>query len=92
MLESDGNKKGKSVFEMKFMKDAMVRQAATVHKEVDHFTKEMGRSLVNDSEEEATKIPEKDISNGIIAVRTGGRVVYRPGDSVSDHGLVIFRC
>ena len=83
--ESDGQKKGKRVFEMKFMKDAMARQAATVDQEVDDFTMEMGRVVVDESETEPAKNPDKDSSNGAVAVRTGGRVVYRPGTSVSVH-------
>ena len=85
-LDSDGKTKGKSVFEMKFMKDAMARQAATVNKEVDDFTRGMGGTAMND-EEEAMKIPD---SNGVIAVRIGGRVVYQPTDSVSDRDPVVF--
>jgi U3 small nucleolar RNA-associated protein 14 len=90
IVESDGKKKGQSIFEMKFMKDAMARQAATVNKEVDDFTREMGGTVVSDSEGEATKAPEKDSSTSAITVRTGGRVVYRPGEIVSEHEPVIF--
>lgn len=83
--ESNGQKTGKSVFEMKFMKDAMARQAATVNQEIDDFTMEMDKALLNESEAATTNNPEKDSSTDVVAVRTGGRVVYRPGASVSMH-------
>jgi U3 small nucleolar RNA-associated protein 14 len=88
IAESDGKKKGNGVFEMKFMKDAIARQAVTVNKEVDDFTREMG-GIVNESDEEATNITQEGSSNGVIAIRTGGRVVYQPGASVSEYGFII---
>lgn len=81
-------KKGKSVFEMKFMKDAMARQAAATNKEVDDFIKEMGGSHADSGEDETANVQENDSSSGVIAMRAGGRVVYRPG-AVSDGVLVI---
>jgi U3 small nucleolar RNA-associated protein 14 len=85
----DGQK-GKSVFEMKFMKDAMARQAAATNKEVDDFIKEMGGSHALSGEDETANVKENDSSGGVIAMRAGGRVVYRPG-AVSDEVLVSMR-
>ena len=81
-------KKGKSVFEMKFMKDAMARQAAATNKEVDDFIKEMEGSHAYIGEDETVNVQENDSSSGVIAMRAGGRVVYRPG-AVSDEVLVV---
>lgn len=73
-------KKGKSVFEMKFMKDAMAREQAAADRMVDDFIKEMGGE---GSEEEHQGQPddpnEADSTSGVLANRTGGRMVYRPG-------------
>lgn len=83
-VDFDG-KKGKGVFEMKFMKDAMARQATATNKEVDDFIKEMGDCHANSGEEEIANIQENDISTtGVIAMRAGGRVIYRPGAAVSN--------
>lgn len=76
--------KGKSVFEMKFMKDAMARQQVGADKMVDDFIKEMGGEAQNGSESdnEDAATDEVDPSHGVLASRAGGRVVYRPGPSV----------
>ncbi|KAF8645236.1 hypothetical protein AX16_008063 [Volvariella volvacea WC 439] len=85
--ESSG-KKGKSVFEMKFMKDAMARQQQQTDKMVDDFYKEMGGSMPrgDNSDEENGRDEDGaaiDPPSGVIAVRAGGRVVYRPGASIN---------
>jgi U3 small nucleolar RNA-associated protein 14 len=73
---------------MKCMKDAMARQAAATNKEVDDFIKEMGGSHAYSGEDETANVQENDFSSGVIAMRAGGRVVYRPG-AVSDEVLVV---
>ncbi|KAK0205350.1 Utp14-domain-containing protein [Desarmillaria ectypa] len=71
--------KGKNVFEMKFMKDAMARQQNKTDKMVDDFVKELGGGgEVEDSDNEGGDDP----SSGVVVSRTGGRVNYRPGVSV----------
>lgn len=81
--ELDGPKTGKGVFEMKFMKDAMARQAAATNKEVDDFVKEFGTDAVNQVDEEDGPADDPQCSaGGVVAVRAGGRVVYRPGTAV----------
>lgn len=78
----EGGTKGKGVFEMKFMKDAMARQQTASNKMVDDFIKEMGGSLEEGSGEEQDQGEdqnEADSTSGVLANRTGGRVVYRPG-------------
>ncbi|KAI0654444.1 Utp14 protein-domain-containing protein [Cubamyces menziesii] len=71
-------KKGKSIFEMKFMKDAMAREQRKAHEMVDDFIKEMG-GHDPDGDEEQGERPDVDGPSGAIVQRVGGRVVYRPG-------------
>lgn len=79
--EEDGKKKSKSVFEMKFMKDAMARRAVEVNKEKDDFIKEMGGQAENADDSDAGDEDEEEVdpSSGVIAHRSGGRIVFRPG-------------
>jgi U3 small nucleolar RNA-associated protein 14 len=79
--ESSG-KKGKSVFEMKFMKDAMARHQAESNREVDDFIKELGAQQ-DGSNDEGDDDDEHDPSSGVVVRRANGRVVYRPGGPVS---------
>ena len=82
-MEEGEKRKGKSVFEMKFMKDAMARQAQAANKEVDDFIKEMGGDVGNlDGSDEGGETQEVDPSSGVISERTGGRLVFRPGATV----------
>ncbi|KAF8971906.1 Utp14 protein-domain-containing protein [Flammula alnicola] len=85
-VEEEGEKrKGKSVFEMKFMKDAMARRAVEANREKDDFIKEMGGHVAggDDSDEQEEDTQELDPSSGVVAQRAGGRVVYRPGAATS---------
>ncbi|EFI28742.1 small nucleolar ribonucleoprotein complex subunit Utp14 [Coprinopsis cinerea okayama7 len=88
LKETDGDdaevtagKKGKSVFEMKFMKDAMARQDAVANREVDDFMNELSGAMNVDSDDEEAEVAaeEHDPSSGVVVQRVGGRVVYRPG-------------
>ena len=82
-MEEGEKRKGKSVFEMKFMKDAMARQAQAANREVDDFIKEMGGDVGNaDGSDEEGGTQEIDPSSGVISERTGGRLVFRPGATV----------
>jgi U3 small nucleolar RNA-associated protein 14 len=72
-------KKGKSIFEMKFMQDAMARNQQQTDRMVDDFVKEMGGE---EGEEESDRA-EEGSSNGPAVQRTGGRAVYRPAATVS---------
>ncbi|PBK84660.1 Utp14-domain-containing protein [Armillaria gallica] len=72
--------KGKSVFEMKFMKDAMARQQNEANKMVDDFVKELGGG--GEAEESGNEGGD-DPSSGVVVSRTGGRVTYRPGAPTS---------
>ncbi|KAF9564953.1 Utp14-domain-containing protein [Agrocybe pediades] len=83
--ENDGEegtgKKGKSVFEMKFMKDAMARKALEANREVDDFIKEMGGTVHRegeDSDVEQEEMQEYDPSTGVLTQRAGGRLTFRP--------------
>lgn len=68
-------KQGKSVFEMKFMKDAMAKQMQVVDRERDDFVREM--QMHEDGAGEAAS----DDTGGVSVQRVGGRATYRPGIS-----------
>ncbi|KXN84966.1 hypothetical protein AN958_11811 [Leucoagaricus sp. SymC.cos] len=73
-------KKGKNVFEMKFMKDAMAREQAVSNRMVDDFIKEMGGEIDEGSgDEQQDQIGNLDETTGVLANRTGGRLIFRPG-------------
>lgn len=75
----DGTK-GKSIFEMKFMKDAMAKQQHRVNEEIDDFVKEMGgQPLDPDDEGQDIAVEEGEQTYGASVQRVGGRVSYRPG-------------
>ncbi|KAJ3861098.1 Utp14-domain-containing protein [Lentinula novae-zelandiae] len=82
-LESEG-KKGKSVFEMKFMKDAMARKQADTSRIVDDFVKEMGGDEGHFSDGEVGSTQD-DPDSGVIVSRTGGRMVLQPTVKGSEH-------
>lgn len=75
----DGGKKGKSVFEMKFMKSAMAREQQRADQMADDFMREIGRLADEDDDEE---VQHSALSEGASSQRVGGRVSYRPGDTV----------
>ncbi|GLB43759.1 putative utp14 protein [Lyophyllum shimeji] len=84
--ERGGKGKGKSIFEMKFMKDAMARQQLAVDRMADDFVKELGGHLENEENEsddadEPQAAHEVDPESGVVTQRTGGRVSYHPGAS-----------
>ncbi|KAI0714788.1 Utp14 protein-domain-containing protein [Earliella scabrosa] len=74
--EAPAGKKGKSIFEMKFMKDAMAREQRKAHEMVDDFIREMGGGDP-DGDEDVQQ--DGDGPSDVTVQRTGGRVVYRPG-------------
>ncbi|RDX46820.1 Utp14-domain-containing protein [Lentinus brumalis] len=69
-------KKGKGIFEMKFMKDAMAREQQKANEMVDDFVREMGGG---DPDDEGAVEQEADQPQDISVQRVGGRVIYRPG-------------
>ncbi|KAG6840084.1 hypothetical protein C0991_009061 [Blastosporella zonata] len=78
-IEGGGKGKSKSIFEMKFMKDAMARQQHSADKMADDFIKEMGGQLDVAEDSDVEDAPEVDLSSGVVAQRTGGRISYHPG-------------
>ena len=87
-VEGTENQKGKGVFEMKFMKDAMARQNQATNKSIDDFIQEMGGNTGTvDSDDEAQENGSKvlDSSSGVLLERKGGRVAYRPSETVGFH-------
>ncbi|TCD71137.1 hypothetical protein EIP91_012085 [Steccherinum ochraceum] len=72
--------KSKSVFEMKFMKDAMARDRQRANQIADDFVKEMGGRIPHeDDDEEGDDAPDSAEPHGAQIERVGGRVTYRPG-------------
>lgn len=74
--EEPAGKKGKSIFEMKFMKDAMAREQHKMRGMVDDFVREMGGG---DPDEDEDAVIDSTQPQDVIVQRVGGRVVYRPG-------------
>lgn len=83
-IATDGQKKGKSIFEMKFMQDAMARNQQQTDRMVDDFVKEMGG---HDGESDAEEVEDagEDASDRPAVQRTGGRVVYSQSSPPPDH-------
>ncbi|KAI0368900.1 Utp14-domain-containing protein [Pilatotrama ljubarskyi] len=77
--EAPAGKKGKSIFEMKFMKDAMAREQRKANEMVDDFVKEMGGGDPDADAEGEGDAHEVDQPSGAVVQRVGGRMVYRPG-------------
>lgn len=73
MPEAPAGMKGKSVFEMKFMKDAMAREQRKANEMIDDFVKEMGGGEDEDIQQGAEQ------PQNVTVQRIGGRVIYRPG-------------
>ena len=74
-LEDSG--KTKSVFAMKFMKDAMAREQQRANQMADDFVNELGGRIPNDDGEDDA--PDSADRSGAQVERVGGRVTYRPG-------------
>lgn len=74
-------KKGKSVFEMKFMKDAMARNELRAKEIADDFVRELGGQMGEDDDEEGEG--EGDAPPASTTQRVGGRMSFRPGNIVS---------
>ena len=89
--EGSENQKGKGVFEMKFMKDAMARQMEATNKSMDDFIQEIGGDTgTGDSDEEQENGSKVlDSSSGVLVQRKGGRVTYRPSETVGFHSHVV---
>jgi U3 small nucleolar RNA-associated protein 14 len=82
-------KKGKTIFDMKFMQDAMARNQQQTDRMVDDFVQEMGGGE-RDGDVEESEGAMKDGSTGPAVQRTGGRVVYRPAAAVSSYSVIYF--
>ncbi|KAH9849186.1 Utp14 protein-domain-containing protein [Lenzites betulinus] len=76
--DASEGKKGKGIFEMKFMKDAMAREQRRANEIADDFVKDMGGGDP-DADDAADDAHDVDQPSGAIIERVGGRVVYRPG-------------
>ncbi|GJE97818.1 Utp14 domain-containing protein [Phanerochaete sordida] len=70
-------KKGKSVFEMKFMKDAMARDKRRADEIADDFVRELGGRIPDEDEEGDEEGPRPPDAS---TQRMGGRMSFRPGN------------
>jgi U3 small nucleolar RNA-associated protein 14 len=85
---STESQNGKGVFGMKFMKYAMARQMRATNKSMDDFIQEMGGNTGtgdSDGEEQEKGSKVLDSSSGVLLERKGGRVMYRPSETVGFH-------
>ncbi|KAG6898857.1 hypothetical protein C0993_003500 [Termitomyces sp. T159_Od127] len=89
--EEGGSKKGKSIFEMKFMKDAMARQQQVADQMADDFIKEMGGQSGDVDGGDDDETPEVDPASSVVAQRVGGRISYHPGTTSNKRPLLSSR-
>ncbi|KAJ3833190.1 Utp14-domain-containing protein [Lentinula raphanica] len=89
-VADDGGKKGKGVFEMKFMKDAMARKQAETNRTVDDFIKEMGGDDDGHHSDSEAGSSQADPEDGVIVSRTGGRIVMQPTFKKSEQSSTTF--
>lgn len=82
------SEKSKSIFQMKFMQDAMAQSQHQTDRMVDDFVKEMGGKDGGSDAEDG--MDESELNGGLSIARTGGRVVYRPAALVG-HRLASLR-
>ncbi|KAF8079316.1 Utp14-domain-containing protein [Lyophyllum atratum] len=85
----EGGEKSKSIFEMKFMKDAMARQQLAADRMADDFVHELG---VHEDDEDASDFEESQTrevgpDSGIVTQRTGGRISYHPGSAANKRSI-----
>lgn len=78
--DSAEGKKAKSVFEMKFMKDAMARDKLRAEQIADDFIRELGGRIPDEDEDEDAHDDREGSSTGV--ERVGGRMSFRPGTMV----------
>ncbi|TFK56541.1 Utp14-domain-containing protein [Heliocybe sulcata] len=78
LSEEDADGAHKSIFNMKFMRDAAAREQQKVNEEADDFIREMGGNSVESDEDESNE-PNVPGPSGVVVQRTGGRVQYQPG-------------
>ncbi|KAK7049701.1 hypothetical protein VNI00_005732 [Paramarasmius palmivorus] len=71
-------KKGGTIFDMKFMKDAMARKQKEADGMVDDFMREMGETVGSDGEHDTSQ-QNPSTSGSVLVSKAGGRMVYQPG-------------
>ncbi|KAI0687976.1 Utp14 protein-domain-containing protein [Cytidiella melzeri] len=80
----NADKKGKGVFEMKFMKDAMAREQRRADEMVTDFVRELGGHEADDNAEDDDRGPEAPVQIQASSLhRVGGRLSFRPGSITS---------
>ncbi|KAL1704517.1 Utp14 protein-domain-containing protein [Schizophyllum commune] len=87
----EGQSKGaRAVFEMKFMKEAMARKDAEAARVVDDYVRELGGAASGSEDGEQGDAGQDDPS-GVVSLRQGGRLTFRPGVAASDASSVTLK-
>ncbi|KAL1758108.1 Utp14 protein-domain-containing protein [Schizophyllum commune] len=87
----EGQSKGaRAVFEMKFMKEAMARKDAEAARVVDDYVRELG-GAASGSEDGGEGEAGQDDPSGVVSLRQGGRLTFRPGVAASDASSVTLK-
>ncbi|KAL1742824.1 Utp14 protein-domain-containing protein [Schizophyllum fasciatum] len=89
----EGQSKGaRAVFEMKFMKEAMARKDAEAARVVDDYVRELGGAGGGSGSEEGEEgAAGQDDTSGVVSLRQGGRLTFRPGVAESDASSVTLK-
>ncbi|KZV71015.1 Utp14-domain-containing protein [Peniophora sp. CONT] len=83
-----GGTKGKSVFNMKFMRDAAAREQREVDRQADDFAREIGAVEGGSDEEDGEGAHAEPSSNTF--ERVGGRMSFRPGPQAAGEVSGVF--
>ena len=78
---SNGEKKG-GVMQMKFMQEGLAREAAQARAQVDSFQEELQK--LDQVQAPADESDEDGLGPLVTVQRTGGRVTFKPGQSVGE--------
>jgi U3 small nucleolar RNA-associated protein 14 len=79
--------KGKGVFQMKFMKDAMAREQHKTRGMVDDFIQAIHNLHEHNSESGGSAFDADGTETTVAIERSGGRMSFRPAPVVITHGL-----
>ena len=75
--------KGKTVFDMKFMRDAAARRSREADAQAEELEKELG-FMIDEEADEAGAGTGADSTHTTMIQRTGGRLSFRPGATPGD--------
>ncbi|KAL1724874.1 hypothetical protein EV714DRAFT_278112 [Schizophyllum commune] len=91
MEAEEGQSKGaRAVFEMKFMKKAMARKDAEAARVVDDYVRKLS-GAGSGSKDGGKGETSQDDPSGVVSLRQGGRLTFRPGVAASDASSVMLK-